>query len=52
MIQQMISAIRRPGSRTRLDYAHVASMSDHMLRDIGVHRGDLRARVAGNDRMW
>lgn len=49
MLQHVTYALRRLGERrrTRLDLAYLASMDDHLLRDVGVHRGDLRARVGG-----
>ena len=49
MWQQLKMAVRRSRdwSRRRRDYAWLASMDDVMLRDIGVHRGDVHARVLG-----
>jgi uncharacterized protein YjiS (DUF1127 family) len=52
MLQHMTNAFRRSPdrARSRRAFACLVSMDDHLLRDIGVHRGDVRSRVFGLDR--
>lgn len=50
MWQQLKTAIShsRQRSRNRRDYAYLTEMPDHILRDVGVHRGDVRYRTLGS----
>jgi uncharacterized protein YjiS (DUF1127 family) len=37
----------RQWGRMHRDYGYLAEMDDHLLRDIGLHRGDARTRFLG-----
>jgi uncharacterized protein YjiS (DUF1127 family) len=49
MLKKITSAVRRSldRARTRHDLRMLLSLEDHVLRDIGVGRHEIHARLAG-----
>jgi uncharacterized protein YjiS (DUF1127 family) len=49
MLKQLRAAVRRANeqARHRREYATLLELDDYMLRDIGLDRSDVHARLAG-----
>jgi uncharacterized protein YjiS (DUF1127 family) len=51
MLKHLKAAVHRANERNRArrDYVALLSLDDHLLRDIGVKRSDVHARLAGRN---
>jgi uncharacterized protein YjiS (DUF1127 family) len=49
MLTQFKEAIRRQGerARSRRSYRALLELDDHLLRDVGIPRAEIRARLTG-----
>jgi uncharacterized protein YjiS (DUF1127 family) len=49
MLTQFKEAIRRQGerARSRRSYRALLELDDHLLRDVGIPREEIRARLSG-----
>jgi uncharacterized protein YjiS (DUF1127 family) len=49
MLNQLKDAIRRQGerARSRRSYRALLELDDHLLRDLGIPREEIRARLSG-----
>ena len=51
MLKQLKDAVRRASDRARerREFATLLDLDDHLLKDIGIRRSDVRARLTGRD---